>query len=84
MSEIQREILKNVSRYLKKGGQLLYSTCTIAMEENEDNVRWMLENLPFKKADIRKRVPKKIRNYMKDDGYIQILPEYDRVRSVFL
>ena len=63
LSEIQREILKNVSRYLKKGGQLLYSTCTIAMEENEDNVRWMLENLPFKKADIRKRVPKKIRNY---------------------
>ena len=59
LSEIQREILKNVSRYLKKGGQLLYSTCTIAMEENEDNVRWMLENLPFKKADIRKRVPKK-------------------------
>ena len=72
LSEIQREILKNVSRYLKKGGQLLYSTCTIAMEENEDNVRWMLENLPFKKADIRKRVPKKIRNYMKDDGYTDI------------
>ena len=72
LSEIQREILKNVSRYLKKGGQLLYSTCTIAMEENEDNVRWMLENLPFKKADIRKRVPKKIRNYMKDDGYYLI------------
>ena len=45
------------------------------MEENEDNVRWMLENLPFKKVDIRKRVPKKIRNYMKDDGYIQILPD---------
>ena len=65
LSEIQREILKNVSRYLKKGGQLLYSTCTIAMEENEDNVRWMLENLPFKKADIRKRVPKKIRNYIR-------------------
>ena len=32
LSEIQREILKNVSRYLKKGGQLLYSTCTIAMK----------------------------------------------------
>ena len=29
LSEIQREILKNVSRYLKKGGQLLYSTCTM-------------------------------------------------------
>ena len=45
------------------------------MEENEDNVRWMLENLPFKKADIKKKSSKKIRNYMKDDGYIQILPD---------
>ena len=84
LSEIQREILKNVSRYLKKGGQLLYSTCTIAMEENEDNVRWMLENLPFKKADIRKRVPKKIRNYMKDDGYIQILPDMTESDGFFI
>ena len=34
LPEIQREILENVSRYLKPGGALVYSTCTILPEEN--------------------------------------------------
>lgn len=75
LSCIQRDVLNNVSRYLKKGGQLLYSTCTIAKEENEDNVRWILENLPFEKVDISERVPDKLKKYMKDSSYIQILPD---------
>ena len=32
---IQRKILDNAVRYLKKGGEILYSTCTIEKEENE-------------------------------------------------
>ena len=32
---IQREILNNLSRYVRPGGILLYSTCTILREENE-------------------------------------------------
>ncbi len=35
---IQLEILKNVSRYVKPGGRLVYSTCTVLKEENEDVV----------------------------------------------
>lgn len=84
LSKIQRKILKNVSRYLKKGGQLLYSTCTIAKEENEDNAEWILKNLPFKKADILKRVPEKLRKYMKDDSYIQILPDMAQTDGFFV
>lgn len=38
LPEIQRKILSNVSRYLKPGGKLLYSTCTVLKEENEDIV----------------------------------------------
>ncbi len=33
--EIQRQIFKNASRYLKTGGTLVYSTCTINKDENE-------------------------------------------------
>ena len=33
---IQSAILENLSRYVKPGGTLLYSTCTILKEENED------------------------------------------------
>lgn len=40
---LQREILDVVSRYVKPGGALMYSTCTINRAENEENVRWFLQ-----------------------------------------
>ena len=42
-AERQREILTNVAKCVKVGGKLLYSTCTFAIEENEENVRWFLD-----------------------------------------
>lgn len=71
--KIQRNILKNGSRYLKKGGILLYSTCTLNKEENEGNIKWFLkENPEFKLENI----------YFGDldnliyhqEGYVSILP----------
>ena len=38
LSEIQYKILKNALKYLKKGGRILYSTCTLRIEENENIV----------------------------------------------
>ncbi len=43
---LQREILQQVKQYVKVGGHLVYSTCTIHEEENMGNVRWFLENHP--------------------------------------
>ena len=43
LEEIQRKILKNASRYLKDGGRLLYSTCTLSKSENEGAVKAFLE-----------------------------------------
>ncbi len=42
--KIQRDILSNAAKYVKPGGRLMYSTCTINKSENEDNVAWILEN----------------------------------------
>lgn len=39
---IQREILTDAVRMLKPGGYLLYSTCTFARMEDEDNIEWLL------------------------------------------
>ncbi|MCL2401788.1 MAG: 16S rRNA (cytosine(967)-C(5))-methyltransferase RsmB [Oscillospiraceae bacterium] len=41
---LQKRILANVSRYVKPGGTLLYSTCTILKRENEDVIVWFLED----------------------------------------
>ena len=46
LPEIQAAILDNLSRYVKPGGALLYSTCTILSEENEDVALRFLKNHP--------------------------------------
>lgn len=43
LPEVQRAILANASRYVRPGGILLYSTCTLLRRENEEVVRWFLE-----------------------------------------
>ncbi len=42
--DTQKKILKNASFYLKPGGILVYSTCTLNRDENEEVVKWFLEN----------------------------------------
>ena len=46
LPEIQRDILENASRLLKKGGRLLYSTCTLNRAENEGVTDAFLERHP--------------------------------------
>lgn len=46
LPRVQREILENVSRYVRPGGVLLYSTCTLSQRENENVVRSFLETCP--------------------------------------
>ena len=43
MPALQLAILKNHARYVKKGGVLLYSTCTVLRAENEEVVKAFLE-----------------------------------------
>ncbi len=46
LAQLQKEILSVVESYVKPGGKLMYSTCTINREENEDNTKWFLKNHP--------------------------------------
>lgn len=41
---LQREILSAVHQYVKPGGRLIYSTCTISRQENEENAQWFLSS----------------------------------------
>ncbi len=44
--QLQRDILSTVHAYVKPGGTLVYSTCTIHKGENEENVEWFLKAYP--------------------------------------
>jgi 16S rRNA (cytosine967-C5)-methyltransferase len=43
---LQKQIIRNAARYVKPGGLLLYSTCTLVRAENEDVVEEFLKNHP--------------------------------------
>ncbi|MBR4207563.1 MAG: 16S rRNA (cytosine(967)-C(5))-methyltransferase RsmB [Lachnospiraceae bacterium] len=60
LSELQLKILKNAVSYVKKGGILMYSTCTVSFKENEENVRRLLESeegSSLKPLSVRGRIP---------------------------
>lgn len=67
--EIQRNLLKNSVKYLKKDGILVYSTCTISNKENIQNVEWLLENEEVELIDLRDKY-----DFANDKGVIEILP----------
>lgn len=71
---LQREMLKVASQYVKVGGKLVYSTCTVTPEENMENFQWIKENLPFKSESIEEFLPEKLKNKTGKDGFIQVLP----------
>ena len=57
ISSLQRQILQMVSEYVKKGGTLVYSTCTITREENQENAEWFAAHFPFTLQEERSMLP---------------------------
>jgi 16S rRNA (cytosine967-C5)-methyltransferase len=70
---LQRAILTNAAAYVKPGGTLIFSTCTITKEENEDNRRWLLEEFPLEAVDFSEKLPEYFADQAKE-GYLQLLP----------
>lgn len=44
--KIQRNIMISASKYVKVGGKLIYSTCTLNKKENEENIKWFIRKNP--------------------------------------
>ena len=59
---LQIEILEKAFSLLKKGGRLVYSTCTFNTQENEENIAWLLNELQAEIVPIETTHFKKGRN----------------------
>jgi len=47
LAQVQRKLLSVCWKYVKPKGTLVYSTCTLTREENQDNTEWFLSSYPF-------------------------------------
>ena len=79
LPKIQIDILENACRYLKRGGALVYSTCTILPEENEKNVESFLANHPEFALE-----PWSVGDISADNGMITLLPHKHKTDGFFI
>lgn len=56
VATLQRDILKVIHQYVKPGGTLIYSTCTICKRENEENTAWFAEQFKEFKLEWEEQI----------------------------
>lgn len=83
LQKLQREILSTVWQYVKPGGVLIYSTCTINPGENEENVRWLTDNYPFVPESLAPFLPEELSGEG-ESGMLQLLPGIHRTDGFFI
>ena len=84
LAELQSSILRNLAYYVKEGGILVYSTCTVFHEENEDVVEKFLDGHPeFRLDQIRDVLPEKCHPFIKN-GYFKTFPQRDGMDGFFV
>ncbi len=84
ITALQERLLQNVSRTVKPGGILVYSTCTILPEENEHMVRNFTErNGEFCEDDISPFLPPELARHARG-GMLQVWPNRDGIDGFFI
>ena len=82
--DTQKRLLETVSRYVRPGGTLVYSTCSILPEENALQVRSFLQNHPnFAMEPLPLSFPEELRKLQTPDG-LQLLGCRDGVEGFFI
>lgn len=100
LQNIQKDILHQAIKYLKSGGYLIYSTCTLEKKENYDNLAVLLENSNIEKVNLSEIIPEKLKDewnsfkeiYCKKnnistqntDCFLQIVPGINDMSGFFI
>ncbi len=84
LAGLQRLILEQASTYVKPGGTLIYSTCTITNEENLDNVKWFTEHFPYELESLDPYLCKELQSETTSKGYLQLLPGVHQCDGFFI
>ena len=82
LAKLQRDILENAKKYVKKGGYLIFSTCTMSKLENEENFKFISEFSGFSPVDFSDKIKDSLVKYKvgsrllaeAEKGYIRLIP----------
>ncbi len=82
--DLQRNLLQAVSKLVKPGGTLVYSTCSLLPEENAGQIREFLSAHPaFSVQPLPKSFPESFRQEQTEYG-LQLFPYRDQVEGFFI
>lgn len=84
ISETQKKILDNISKHLKKGGRIVYSTCTFEPEETDKNIDWFLgKHKDFVLEDARQFLPGSCKSLVDGQGFLRTFPHRHNMDGFF-
>lgn len=85
LSTLQFEILNKAKEYLKVGGILIYSTCTVGRKENLDIIdKFLSKNPNFKTLSIKDNIKNTEDFTTLDDGYVELYPNIHGTDGFFI
>ncbi len=83
IAKTQLRILENGAKYLKRGGEMVYSTCTLNKKENEDVINLFLENNEgYELLGFEKLISSRFSGA--ERGYITLYPDIDKADGFFI
>ncbi len=82
LAELQRRILCTASRYVKPGGRLVYSTCTVSRKENEEVVQDFIDN--HRNFEVDTGWKKKLDTSSGDSEYVYMFPNIQGTDGFFI
>jgi 16S rRNA (cytosine967-C5)-methyltransferase len=81
---LQKKIVTTASKYVKKGGCFIYSTCTINVQENEKIANWIEETLGFERESLNPFLCDELHSETSKEGYLQLLPGIHNADGFFI
>ncbi|MDJ0693695.1 16S rRNA (cytosine(967)-C(5))-methyltransferase [Mastigocoleus sp. MO_188.B34] len=83
LSQLQQELLSGVTTLVKDGGVLVYATCTLHPQENENIIETFLAKNPNWKIEYS-RLEELGTRYNKSQGYLKVLPHENNMDGFFM
>ncbi|WP_273093360.1 16S rRNA (cytosine(967)-C(5))-methyltransferase RsmB [Thermoflexus hugenholtzii] len=78
---VQRALLESAARMLRPGGRIVYSTCSLEPEENEEQIRAFLRDHPeFRLLSAQGKVPSP---FVDAEGFYRVLPHVHHMDGAF-